>query len=777
MGGVAGHLMHLYDNRDLTFNDVKKILSLASRGELVGTEKTDGYNIYLGYVDGEARAARNKGDMSSGGMSLQDLQARDFKGGERVKRVYVDAFRAFKLSLEVLTPPELASIFGENGDIFYNTEIQGPGASNVINYDSNTVSIHHSGHKRYNPETNQVEVVDAAENSKILDSAIDRFEEKLAGESFKVRRTAVLQLNKLATDHDLNIALERLKKAGFDGGMTIEEFLSEYVYSNVSRKLPHLSEDLKEKIVGRILKKEGALGLPQITKGLPADAKLAIKTVVNEGKKYIAEAIWPIESAIHDFSVELLRGLKSAYILDNEKELATLRGEVETAIKNIQQYSGPYQAAAHEVLYKQLQKIKHHSNVDTVVEGFVFEYDGQMYKFTGNFAPVNQLLGLFKYGRGNVPPLKKGSVGEQPMKEETAEDLGLETVALLPGKFKPPHRGHLDMVKHYAEITDRVVVLISPVDKKLDSENLSSISAGLSARIWQIYLDAANLANVDVEISEFNSPVQASMEYGNKPKMHGKNVIMGASTKGGDAAQRFAGNLQKYAPYVNILDPMRFAFTPIGEVLSATDFRAAIENEDVLTMEKHLPREVKAAGRVVDVLNLLNVDATNLQPDRSGAVFDLSLEEATGADEVLSLIEQELEEGENFMTMRDDGQTGEWSSGKKKKDKKDDSKEKDEEEEGDSGDKRVKNKIDQVVTVTKKIKSKVDQEVVSEMIEDIFKIFNINETEEKEEDLEENSTMSASAVEGGGKGEDETENSLIREKDQIIDDVLDYLSK
>ena len=335
------------------------------------------------------------------------------------------------------------------------------------------------------------------------------------------------------------------------------------------------------------------------------------------------------------------------------------------------------------------------------------------------------------------------------------------------------------MVKHYAEITDRVVVLISPVDKKLDFEKLSSISAGLSSRIWQIYLDAANLANVDVEISEFNSPVQASMEYGNKPKMHGKNVILGASTKGGDAAQRFAGNLQKYAPHVNILDPMRFAFTPTGEVLSATDFRSAIENEDILTMEKHIPKEVKAAGRVTDVLNLLNVDTTNLQPDRSGAVFDLSLEEATGADEVLNLIEQELEEGENFMTMRDDGQTGEWSSGKKKKDKKDDSKEKDEEEEGDSGDKRVKNKIDQVVTVTKKIKSKVDQEVVSEMIEDIFKIFNINEAEEEEEeDLEENSTMSTSAVEGGGKKkEDETKNSLIREKDQIIDDVLDYLSK
>ena len=56
MGGVAGHLMHLYDNRELSYNELAKILSKASRGELVGTEKTDGFNIYLGFK--EARLGR-----------------------------------------------------------------------------------------------------------------------------------------------------------------------------------------------------------------------------------------------------------------------------------------------------------------------------------------------------------------------------------------------------------------------------------------------------------------------------------------------------------------------------------------------------------------------------------------------------------------------------------------------------------------------------------------------------------------------------------------------
>ena len=43
---------------------------------------------------------------------------------------------------------------------------------------------------------------------------------------------------------------------------------------------------------------------------------------------------------------------------------------------------------AHQILSKQLQKIKNLDNITSVAEGFVFEYDGQLYKFTGNFAPI-----------------------------------------------------------------------------------------------------------------------------------------------------------------------------------------------------------------------------------------------------------------------------------------------------------------------------------------------------------------------------------------------------
>ena len=98
----------------------------------------------------------------------------------------------------------------------------------------------------------------------------------------------------------------------------------------------------------------------------------------------------------------MLEGMESAYVLDNAKELARLKNQVQTAIKSIQAYQGPGQEMAHEILAKQLRKIKHLDNITSVAEGFVFEYEGQLYKFTGNFAPINQILGLFKFGRKGV---------------------------------------------------------------------------------------------------------------------------------------------------------------------------------------------------------------------------------------------------------------------------------------------------------------------------------------------------------------------------------------
>ena len=648
MGGVAGHMAHLYSDPSLTFNAVKKILTAASRGEIQGTEKTDGYNIYLGYQNGKARAARNKGDMAKGGMDFALLAAREFKGGPEVRKVYLDAFRAFQTALSSLSNEELAAIFGENGEIFYNTEIQGPSASQLVNYDANVLSIHHSGHKIYNSETDQIEVIDASANSAVLDKMIDRFEEANQGQEFSVRRTAALKLNQLSDDYDLNIALNKMKKAGFSGNMTIEEFLESNIMEYVNEKLAYLADDIKQSVVDRILKKEGNLGISQITKGMPAAEKKKISAFIKYGPALLKKYTFPLEDAIHDFSVELLRGLESAYILDNQAETERLQAEVAEAIKQLHAYSGAGAEDAHEMLFQQLKKLKHHSNINTAVEGFVFQVGDQIYKFTGNFAPANQLLGLFKYGKGKVPAIRKQELNEAetyfdyPSAQETTltnEPTNPEDkkyLILIPGGFKPPHLGHYNLIKSYLDhpSVERVAIVIGDSERS-DSADQISIGFDEAVRTWSAYgidegpditfIRARKRQNKKGE--DYENPMADAydlvQEINPMDLKQGNMVVaMGASTKGGDyeRAVKFAQSHQPGSRYYR--EGITVAEPPIkvraedytypqgskhaGQPISATHMRDAIAQNDLEEFAYHIPQNIAKSKSENDLQNLLN---------------------------------------------------------------------------------------------------------------------------------------------------------------------------
>ena len=437
-GGAAGHLQHLYDNRDLTYNELESILTKASQGNLVGTEKTDGFNIYLGYNNGRAKAVRNKTDFRNNGMDARDLMNREFKGGEGIKKIYNAAFAAFETAVQTLSKEEKQILFGKDGRTFLNTEIMA-GLTNVINYDRNALSIHRSGHKRYKPETDEIEVISSEELSRIsqvLDKATDRFEQALSGVNFRVQQTALQKLQGISDKSLLNNVLKRIQDSGLTGDMTIGNYMYSRIYPSVAQELgdfPKVAEQLTNRLLGRpasnmtVLKKEVGNQQVFINK---------ISNILAQEKELLVQAIEPIENAIHDFAVELLKGVQSAYVLNQEEEVGRIKAEVADAIQAIQAYQGEGKEEAWDILSRQLKKLKNIENVNTSVEGFVFQIGDQVYKFTGNFAPVNQLLGLFRYGRGNLPPLKKTKINE------ILDQIGKRIIAIYPGRFHPFHKGH-----------------------------------------------------------------------------------------------------------------------------------------------------------------------------------------------------------------------------------------------------------------------------------------------------------------------------------------------
>lgn len=616
MGGVGGHMSHLYENPELTFKEMKDVFIKASNGELVGTEKTDGQNLFISYSvkNGEARAARNKGNIKTGGLNVDGLIDKFAgHGNENLVKSFGDAFMTFEKAVRSLDPEEQMAIFGSDANIYYNAEIQDPRTANIISYDTKTLNIHQVGHAQFNKETGKIDDVDVSKNVKALDKALERMQQSIEDDEYNVQKNAVRNLQALSSDEHTNTAITRLEQlingVGLSDSATIADYtvskIVPYIDSNIE-----LEDDRKILLLKRILgvedeKLKKKPGFNDIVRGLPKEEiekKQVIRDIVKNSKNLLKQIMIPLEDIVHDFSVEMLRGLQSVFVLDNPKEVMRLRQETAHAIATIEN-SGNEEAIA--ILQQQMRKLKSVEDISTAAEGFVFDYGGKTYKFTGNFAPMNQILGLFKYGRGGSGPLQDLGEGEED--SEFCE----KTIAVIPGKFKPPHRGHLDMVKHYANIADHVVVLISPLNaseaKEFKSGGQADVTTQQSVSIWKIYVEAAGLSGkVSIDIPKMRSPVRAAYEFTGPdgPLEAGSCVILGASTKGGDQS-RFARNVQSYAKEgVNVLDPMKFAFDP-KEGISATDFRKALHDNDLEKIKYFLPQE--ASNRFQEILTELGI--------------------------------------------------------------------------------------------------------------------------------------------------------------------------
>jgi hypothetical protein len=78
------------------------------------------------------------------------------------------------------------------------------------------------------------------------------------------------------------------------------------------------------------------------------------------------------------------------------KSVQVMRKKLQSAISNIK--SGGDLKKLNK-LKQQLDKLNSIGGLDAVVptEGIVFKYNGNVYKFTGAFAPINQITGMMTF--------------------------------------------------------------------------------------------------------------------------------------------------------------------------------------------------------------------------------------------------------------------------------------------------------------------------------------------------------------------------------------------
>ena len=90
MGGLAGHMMHPHDNLKLTIEEFEEIFLGTIYGNLPMSEKLDGFNIHILNCGGKIKFARNAGDLANGGFGKDEIENRFTN--DRVREIFRKGF-------------------------------------------------------------------------------------------------------------------------------------------------------------------------------------------------------------------------------------------------------------------------------------------------------------------------------------------------------------------------------------------------------------------------------------------------------------------------------------------------------------------------------------------------------------------------------------------------------------------------------------------------------------------------------------------------------------
>ena len=407
MGGAYGHMAHPFDDKDLTFGDLKKIIELGLSGQLNRednvTEKTDGQNLMISWRDGKLITARNKGHLKNKGetaLSIKDVQSK-FKGRGDIRNAFVYAVRDLSKAINALSDKQRTKIFGE-GSKWMSLEVLWPASENVINYDLTEIIFH--GAMEYDDSGRPIG--QAKDSARMLRGMIKQVNQhvqkhyKISKPNFitvpkhqdfgKQKKKFFGKLKKLQNQFAL--------KDNDTLGLYHQRFWEEYIYN--------AAKQFKYKIPANVLKRltmrwaffDKSYSVRDMKATIKNDKFLdwVLTTDKLDHKKMVQDNMKPFETLFFEVGAEIMKNIDGWLAVNPAKSVQSIRKKLKSAISDVR--SGGDLKKLNK-LQQQLSKLDSIGGLNAVVpsEGLVFKYNGNTYKFTGAFAPINQITGMMTF--------------------------------------------------------------------------------------------------------------------------------------------------------------------------------------------------------------------------------------------------------------------------------------------------------------------------------------------------------------------------------------------
>ena len=414
-GGAAGHMAHPYEDMDMTFEELEDMIEAALTGKVeYAQEKLDGQNLMVTYKDGKILSARNKGQLKNAAekaMTKNDMEKSMQHLPDNVRNAFLDAMQDITDAISKLTPTEKEEFFG-NGTKFINMELLHPSSENVAAYGVTQLRMHNV--QEYD-ENGNVVGSDSEAPTKIQ-QALDRVEASKQ-DTYEIRATDLVSLKQTK---DYKNQKEELIKALGDLrskyqltksdklGLYFQNFWSDFIKNNAKTYKYDLPDDVLQNIINRWAFGQKQPNLRELKKSIDSPEFLEWFNNMDKGRGVREQkkiAVEPVEDIFLKLGVFVLKSLEGLVAINPNESIAKMKRELASSIEQLKVKANNDKLqdddAPLRFLKAQLKRLDKIGGFDAIVpsEGIVFKHKGKLYKLTGAFAPVNQIIGYIKFGR------------------------------------------------------------------------------------------------------------------------------------------------------------------------------------------------------------------------------------------------------------------------------------------------------------------------------------------------------------------------------------------
>ncbi len=406
-GGAYGHLNHPFDDIDLTFQDLQDMLDATVNGafgpENFVQEKTDGQNIMISWKEGRLIAARNNSHLKNKGANAltKEALAHMFSGRGEIEIAFNTAMEDLSSAISSLSEKDKTRFFGE-GSKFASVEVITPKTQNVVPYGLKMLVFH--GINEYDDGGNVIDQDKQA--GRDLGKIIEDINASVQKDFF-IRGPHDLEIRALPnTKSRESYYRKKLKDVMIQSGCSFHSTVGDYVIGmarNILKReasksgiaIPSHSE---ERLVRRIadIDKTKSYTIPEIKKDLGSDASWFIDLEKKSSKSIRREIYAPLENIFLEIGTEMMKNMSSFLAANPTDAAESLRLEIEKVISSVRTNGNESDV---EKLEHELRRIAVSGGLESIVptEGITFVFRSKLYKYTGIFAPINQIKGMLTY--------------------------------------------------------------------------------------------------------------------------------------------------------------------------------------------------------------------------------------------------------------------------------------------------------------------------------------------------------------------------------------------